>query len=172
MKARLSLVVFLLLAAGFLVYLWSTQGQLPARVATHFDIHGRPNGWMSREGIVRFMAVFGLLAPLVVIAAFNSPRFVPIQFVNLPNRDYWLAEERREASLLWLSRMGTWFGSFMLLFMAAMHELVIRANQQGSPHLDAKPLWTVVGILIACTLRLIVRIVTHFSKPPLTTRYS
>lgn len=35
--------------------------RVPARLATHFDFANRPNGWMSREGSLIFMLVFGTL---------------------------------------------------------------------------------------------------------------
>ncbi|SRR6266498_1012849 len=35
--------------------------QLPARLATHFDFSGHPNGWMSREGCLVFFVLFATL---------------------------------------------------------------------------------------------------------------
>lgn len=165
MKARLALTVFIVLAAAFLTYLRATEDLLPVRVATHFDIHGCPNGWMTREGIVRFMALFGIGVPLIMMLAFSSPRFVPVRFVNLPNREHWLTGERRDESLSWLSRMGIWFAAVMLLFFGAIHHLVILANQVQPPRLDAVPLCITVGIFLACELALALRIMLRFSKP-------
>ena len=34
--------------------------QLPARVATHFDLANQPNGWMSREGSLAFSLLMGI----------------------------------------------------------------------------------------------------------------
>src|SRR5215468_10735678 len=33
---------------------WTVWGQLPARMATHFNATGEPNGWMSREVALEF----------------------------------------------------------------------------------------------------------------------
>lgn len=166
MKARLPLLLFLLLAAGYLIWLWGTGGQLPGRVATHFDLHGRPDGWMTRESHMRFMALFGLGLPALLILAFNSPRFVPVRFVNLPHRDYWLAEERRKSSLDWIAQAGLWFASAQLLFIASIHHIVILANRQQPPHLRSAPLLIAVALLLACIVALIIAIVRRFSKPP------
>jgi hypothetical protein len=44
---------------------WQVWDRLPARVAVHFDIAGRPNGWMSREGSLQFILLF-MVAVLAV----------------------------------------------------------------------------------------------------------
>lgn len=36
---------------------WQVWDRLPARLATHFDIAGHPNGWMSREGALKFILI-------------------------------------------------------------------------------------------------------------------
>jgi hypothetical protein len=37
---------------------WQVWDRLPARLATHFDIAGNPNGWMPREGALKFILIF------------------------------------------------------------------------------------------------------------------
>jgi hypothetical protein len=44
---------------------WLAWDHLPLRMATHFDINGRPNGWMPRE--TALYLVLGLTALLVVV---------------------------------------------------------------------------------------------------------
>lgn len=52
---------------------WMVWDQLPARMATHFDASGHPNGWMSREtslwfavGLTALMLVIFTLVPYLV----------------------------------------------------------------------------------------------------------
>ena len=33
---------------------WSAWDRLPARLATHFNAAGQPNGWMTREEALQF----------------------------------------------------------------------------------------------------------------------
>jgi ABC-type maltose transport system permease subunit len=49
---------------------WRAWDLLPARVAVHFDINWRPNGWTSREGSL--MLALGTTAFLVVIFTIAS----------------------------------------------------------------------------------------------------
>ena len=84
-----------LLYLCFFGYLVASSSQLSSRVATHFDGHGQPNGWMSRAAHLQFMGVFGLGFPLFVPAIVYASRFLPDRFYNLPHRDYWLAPARQ-----------------------------------------------------------------------------
>ena len=54
-----SLVILLPMVMGLL--LWN---QLPEQIATHWGLHGEPDGWSGRP-----MAVFGIPAIMVVQAA-------------------------------------------------------------------------------------------------------
>jgi len=47
---------------------WLAWDHLPLRMATHFDINGRPNGWMPRE--TALYLVLALTALLVVVFTF------------------------------------------------------------------------------------------------------
>jgi uncharacterized membrane protein len=61
-------VASLLVIAGTLVLSWMIEPELPARIATHFDLYGNPNGYSSREFGAR-------LLPLVSIAIWVLMRF-------------------------------------------------------------------------------------------------
>jgi uncharacterized membrane protein len=54
---------------AFLVSAW-LYPQLPARVATHWDLHGQPNGYSSR-------LVAALLVPGMAVALWGLLRFIP-----------------------------------------------------------------------------------------------
>src|SRR5690349_24027692 len=51
---------------------WQVWDLLPLRLATHFDVGGRPNGWMTREGSMLF--VICLCAIIVVPGSFILSR--------------------------------------------------------------------------------------------------
>jgi uncharacterized membrane protein len=60
--------------AGLGAFMASVYGQLPVRIATHFDLHGTPNGWMDR-GQATF-GIGGLALALWALIRF-SPRWLP-----------------------------------------------------------------------------------------------
>ena len=67
----LAMLIWAALPANALLYALS-WGQLPARLATHFDFRNHPNGWMSREG--SFAVAIFLATSLAVIASFVLSR--------------------------------------------------------------------------------------------------
>jgi hypothetical protein len=61
----LGALIWLSLPATVVLYAL-TWNQLPARLATHFDFSGHPNGWMSREGSLVFFILFATLMSATV----------------------------------------------------------------------------------------------------------
>lgn len=165
MKNRLPILIFLLLATGYVAFVWSTRTELPNRVATHFNWQGVPDGWMTRDGLTRFTLALGLGVPLLIIAAFSVARFVPVRFVNLPNREYWLSPGRRAESVAWISRAGLWLACVLMAFMSVVHHFVVQANQLQPPRIDSRSLLIAVALLVTFQVTSIVRIFLRFSKP-------
>ena len=94
-----SFIVFVCLVVAAAAFVFSTIDQLPETVATHYGAGGRANGWMTRSGYLLFMMVFLLgFSTLVSFLIGFIPHKLP-RLTNIPNRGYWLAEERREGSL-------------------------------------------------------------------------
>mgnify|MGYP000982640530 CR=1 FL=1 len=113
-KTRTPTIIFLALCAGFLLYLFSSASQLPQCVASHFNAAGEANGWMSRSAYVIFTSVFGLCLPLFIIGVFFTIRFMPVSIISLPNRDYWLAPERRVETNAYFMRQALWLACIIL----------------------------------------------------------
>jgi len=116
-----SFIVFVCLVVAAAAFVFSTIDQLPETVATHYGAGGRANGWMTRSGYLVFMMVFLLgFSTLVSFLIGFIPHKLP-RLTNIPNRDYWLAEERREGSLQFLSSHGWWLGCLIVLLSGSMH---------------------------------------------------
>src|SRR6478672_2276356 len=82
-----------------IVVILATGSALPDQVAMHFGARGEPNGWASRDGYLALMVAQVVVLPaLLLVLKVGLPRWSP-RFLKVPNRDYWLAEPRRNASL-------------------------------------------------------------------------
>jgi uncharacterized membrane protein len=141
---RLNIV---LLAAAAALALW-WYPQLPDRVATHFGFSGEADGWMSKDGFYVFYAVlmlsmFGMFSGLVVLL-----RRFPTSMINIPNREYWFAPERREAGFAKLEKNMHHMGSATLAFMMFMMDVSFRANLASPPHLVSYVWMYLAGYLI------------------------
>lgn len=165
MKLAAPIIALTLCYIFFFGYVASSYGDLPAKVASHFDIYGRPNGWMNREVCVGFTLGLGILVPAIIVGMMGGAGKIPVSFVNLPHRDYWLAPERRKEALALLLRYSLWFACMNVLFFTGLHWLIVQANTANAEkHLSGISLAVVAGGFLAGTgvwIRLLLR---HFSK--------
>jgi RNA polymerase sigma factor (sigma-70 family) len=121
-------------------------------VATHFDWAGRPNGWMTHSHYLLFSLIVGCGLPMSLAVFGYFLRFLPINrfTFKIPNRDYWLAPERRNEMFNYLFRHCLWLACLMAIFMVGIQLLVIQANHQTPPHLSISlTLAAAVGFLAA-----------------------
>jgi uncharacterized membrane protein len=132
--------------------IYATSGQLPVRVASHFDAAGFANGFMPRADYLLFMLVLTLGVPLLVVfASVVVPRIAPAM-LKLPTRDYWLAPERRDQTYATLATSGFVMASIIACFLIALHFLVLSANSQTPPRLDNALMWALIALLIVSLL--------------------
>ena len=106
--------------------------RLPSAMASHFDGAGIANGWSSPGGfftIVLLVVALNLLIFVVVPHGIAARRVR----VNLPNRDYWLAPERRRETLERIADFLGWFGVINLLLAVIVVQMVVDANLTQSP---------------------------------------
>jgi hypothetical protein len=139
------------LALAYLVffgYLAASYGELPERIASHFDFSGHANGWMSR----------GVCTGLMAATA--------VSFINLPHKAYWLAPERRAFALGVLLRYAIWFASATVLFLAGIQWLVVRANLSSIKAMDMTMFAGMLALFLFVTGIWTWRIVRQFSQIP------
>jgi serine/threonine-protein kinase len=158
----LVLVAALLVGAGLTVHHW---GELPERMASHFDASGHADGWMSKAG---FFVLFGLsfasvtLVP-AVIARF-APRF-PDSLVNLPNKAYWLAPERRAETFGYIARWLLWLGAVSALLFTWLLSSTIEANLQGAEQARlGGETWWAFGLYLGYVAAATTALVVHFFR--------
>lgn len=149
----LSAFLFLVLLVAGGATLALTAPLLPPQVASHFGAEGIASGFMARSDYVVFMLAMTLGVPLL-IAVFTVlvPWLVPTDKLRVPNRDYWLAPERRQATMAALATSGLGMASIVAVFLIAVHLLVIAANRQLPPRLDSTTLWFLVGALVVASI--------------------
>jgi hypothetical protein len=148
----------------FVVMLIHDASRLPERVATHFDLRGQPNGWMSSQGYLAFMAVFGLVFPLIPAAICLLLRFLPDSIINLPHRDYWLAPERRGETVGYLIRHMLWLSCMMSGLTIVLHQMTVEANRQVPPQLSSA-IWGYLVVFLIGIFLWVFALVRHFRLP-------
>lgn len=162
---RLIPLLFLAIVVGCAVFIIEISGKLPDRVASHFAGDGQANGWMPRDTYLDFILGAAVLVPFVLVALLAwLPRAFP-RAVNLPNRAYWFAEARRDATLASLAAFAWSFGAALALLIAGVHWAVVAANARTPPRLDDG---AVAALLTAFALTLgawLLAWYLHFRRP-------
>ena len=162
LKLLFVLTVLLAVAQAF----WH-HAHLPLRVATHFDAAGRPNGWMSRDANLGFQAGLALFLGALFGGIGALTRRLPDSMINLPHRDYWLAPERRAATLAWVGSMAHALGIVVVGFFIFVFQQVYAANLTGTLHLAQMPLIIGQFVLVA---GLVTALLFRFRRPPDSSR--
>jgi Domain of unknown function (DUF1648) len=103
--------VFSALIVVFSVLIFNSIGQLPGKVAVHFDANGAPDGWMSRGEYGVFALLFVIGLPLILFAMMTGlPRLTSGKGL-IPNSEYWFADERKQQTESFLLQHSSWLGT-------------------------------------------------------------
>ena len=107
---------------------------------------------MPRGLYIRFTLAFvvGLPALLVAVSRFALGR--PGARINLPNRDYWLAPERRDQTIAYLRTLLARFSAALVVFLCYVHWLVVRANEVQPAHLSNSAMFAGLGAFVVFAL--------------------
>jgi hypothetical protein len=135
---------FVLLAACAAAFIWLTSSGLPNVVASHFEADGYANGFASRGGYVAMMLAIVAGVPTLLVIAMHFALGRPGARISLPNRDYWLAPERRDETVSYLRRHMATFAGALMAFLCYVHWLVVRANEVQPPRLSSP--WVNTGL--------------------------
>lgn len=118
------IVLFLIIFGQIAAY----YEKLPEIVAIHFDIEGKADGMASKQVFIMFyIALVALLSLSFCGLAALLPK-VPPAFINMPNKDYWLAEERKKESLAKIMRQMFWMNNITILFVIFVMEIIFQTN--------------------------------------------
>jgi hypothetical protein len=155
------IALLVVLFAGYVAFVLLSTAALPERVATHFDLAGNANDWMSRRQHLAFMLVLGTAYPLVLAGSGLFVRVVPDEFFNLPRRAYWLAPERRAETVGYITRHMLWLSCLAVLFVAGLQYSIFQANHVAPARLS---IWWLAGSFLAATLVWAALLVRHFYR--------
>ena len=93
MKRALMLIA--VSCAVYALVAWWAASQLPAGdIAMHVNTAGEVDKSTSRAGAITYFVGLGGFVMLLAIGVVCMCAFVPIRFLNIPNKDYWTAPER------------------------------------------------------------------------------
>lgn len=157
--------IYLLFIFFSLIQITLYYPRLPERVASHFGGDGTPNGYSTKGSFCFVYLILIILLPLVFI--FGIPFLiskVPSSMINLPNKNYWLAPERREETISYINVQLTVMGYGLMVFLILIMELTFKANLKVTKSLSSGPFLFFLCAFIAFDLFWTVKLLVHFSK--------
>jgi len=101
---------------------------------------------MPRGVYAWFMLGLVVVLPALMVGLTWVSIANPKARINLPNKDYWLAPERRAETIEFLRFGILWFGFMLVAFLCYVHWLVVLANRV-QPALLANS-WFIGGLVI------------------------
>ncbi|MBX3420962.1 MAG: DUF1648 domain-containing protein [Pirellulaceae bacterium] len=153
--------ITMVIGLGLQLWYWP---QLPEQVATHFDAQGNPNDWMGKLPATLLAAGLVTLLPLFFIGIGQVIGWLPVCIINLPQRQYWLATERRADTLQWMTGWMMWLTVSITVFMVAINHLTFLANRDAQP-LSVAWFWGMLGGFLLWTFVLVLVMLRRFAKP-------
>lgn len=154
-------IAVVLLHAAQTIYYYP---RLPAVVAQHFGPQGNPNGWAPREFFFGLSwAILLLLSALLML----TPRLLnrmPASMINLPNKGYWLAPERKTKSLEFMQRQLEWMAVITVAFLVLVMHLAIRANLNPGHRLENTLFIVLLAVFVVSIFWQIATLYRRFPK--------
>src|ERR1035437_6154230 len=104
----------------------------PGRIPSHFDAAGRPNAWSSRGEFFAFQIAVTLGVAALFVGVAWLLKSTPARLINLPNKSYWLAPERRGETMYRLASSFEVFACATVLLLLVVFELTSLAGRGGT----------------------------------------
>lgn len=114
---RIAFSILVILTIAYVVFVLAAHHKLPERIPVHFDLEGNANRTADKaEFLIVNLALAVVLFLSFGVVAILVDR-IPARFINLPNKDYWLAPERRKESIMRFNAWYLWMGNLSVVFM-------------------------------------------------------
>jgi uncharacterized membrane protein len=138
---------------------------LPDRLASHFGASGMPNGWMTKSQFFITFAIVLLPALAVEFLLSYGIAKKPDAKLRLPNKEYWLAPERRAETFAYFDSFFAWYGCAFLFVEVFAMGLAMRANFDTPPQLPTGPIVSVLVGFVLFNVVAVVAMLRRFSTP-------
>jgi uncharacterized membrane protein len=162
-RTRLPNSLFFAIALAALAQCAHDFPLLPDRVASHFGPSGMPNGWMTKS---QFLTIYALMIlPALAVEFWVARRIAktPGARINMPNKEYWMAPERRASTIAYFESFFAWYGCAFLLLLASIMGMALRANLDPMPQLPTGPTVAAIGAFVLFNVVAIVAMYRRFS---------
>jgi uncharacterized membrane protein len=160
--SRLLFALALLIALLEVFYFYPL---MPEKMAVHFNASGIADGWGFKQG---FFTAFGIVFILLTVLFGGISlliRLLPDAWINLPNKDYWLAPERKKQTHDRITSQMLFIGAVTMLLLDSVMFLSLSANLSPRPSLPADMLWGMLAVFFIINITSIIILIRSFRLP-------
>ncbi len=166
MKINRPSLVFLVTEIVIALFILSTIAALPTTIATHFNGTGLPNGFMEKPAYLAFVLVLSIAMPVGVVGFIALALRMSQSRINIPNREFWLSPEHKQATLHYLYKHIAWLGTQLSLFMGFVHWAIVQANSVQPAQIPARLMLLGTGLMLASMGLWIGMLMMRFGRLP------
>jgi uncharacterized membrane protein len=162
------LIVFAILAIAAALHAAQHYRELPDRVASRFDLTGNAVGSTAKSSLV---ALNGAAIAAVVFAIGMSVRAArrSPESLQIASKDYWLAPERRDATLHAFVCHMLWLLNAAMLLIVVLFGAMYHANLRNPPTMERAPL-AAIALFLAFIVGWTVSLKRRFARRPQATK--
>ena len=160
--AYIAIVILFVLT---LLHIAFYYGSLENPVGSHFDAQGKIDGWMSKASLVTTYVLTQLLLPAFLLLIGKLSYILPASTINVPNKDYWLASDRRAETLGTIEAMLAWVSVVTMALMIAIMHVTFLVNLEVTTPTNSLFLVIIITYSVL-VMGLVAWIVLRFKKVP------
>lgn len=138
---------------------------MPSPMAVHFNAAGMADGWGPKHYF--FGTIGAVIALLTIMFAGISLliHVLPDSLINLPNKDYWFAPERRAQTLQRLTGQLLFIGAITMLLLDGVLYLSCMANIPPVSSMPAEILWGMLGSFFTVNIIWTIIMIRSYLRP-------
>ena len=161
---RIGRTIAFILVGVYITQIIFYYPQLPEYMATNFGGSGNPQAWTSKNLFLIINTSILLIPFLIFLFLPTILRKTPDRLLNIPNKEYWLTEERREETFKRTENYFEWIFVGIIAFTIIIFQMVVNANLSEDKNLSGYFGIVLIGFFIYIIV-LVVKLILTFRKP-------
>lgn len=161
-KRASAITVFVILCLVCVAHALYYYPSLPEHVALHFDASGKPDASGNKVQVL-VIYIFTIVVMVATFLGFGLllPKLSD-SAINLPNKDYWLAPERRQQTLDYIISRFLWLGSLTMILLLVVFDQSFQVHLGNATKLEH--FWIIIAIYLALTTWVCIALYRRFQR--------
>ncbi len=136
---------------------------LPENLAAHYNAFGEPDVWTAKNSfaIIEVVILSAILGTCLILPLLLDQ--LPASWPYLPNKNFWLAKDRRSETSVIIGKFLNWLAVPALGLLIGINQLIFKANILGQ-NLALTELFIILFLFFAAWIIWLRSYAKHFKK--------